>query len=457
MTDVIAARRRRAHTDGRDGRESIPSRSSLSEPPPPRLLPILYFGVAHAALALAFGAIAVDPGSVIGFFYHPRMLAIVHLVTVGWITSSILGALYLVGPIALRMPLPACWPDYLASALVGIGMTGIVSHFWIVEYSGMAWSGGTVALGVCLAGTRVAGPLRRAPLPRAVKLHIVFAFANFAGAATMGVLLGINKMHPFLPGFVLGHVFAHAHLAAVGWAAMMVVGIAYRLLPMVLPARMPAGPGLYASAALLEIGVAGLFAVLFFHLRGASIFATTVVAGFAAFFGQVMWMLRHPRPRPPAIRAPDPAVLHAGAAFVSLVIACGLGLWLSVANTSESTLRVATAYGVFGLLGFLAQMVVAMEGRLLPLLAWFWASSNSGQRGPVPSPHDMPWRAGQLAVFVLWLFGIPALAGGLAFDAVPFVRAAAWALLSATVLATAQAAMILRHAYIRPRPHGQIG
>ena len=59
---------------------------------PPRLLPILYVALAHIALALAFAAVAADPRAVAGFFYHARMLAVVHLVTLGWITCSILGA-----------------------------------------------------------------------------------------------------------------------------------------------------------------------------------------------------------------------------------------------------------------------------------------------------------------------------------------------------------------------------
>jgi hypothetical protein len=60
---------------------------------PPRLLPVLYFGAAHTALAVAFGAVALDPRGVAGFFHHARMLAIVHLVTLGCITASILRSL----------------------------------------------------------------------------------------------------------------------------------------------------------------------------------------------------------------------------------------------------------------------------------------------------------------------------------------------------------------------------
>jgi hypothetical protein len=419
---------------------------------PPRLLPLLYLGFAHAALAVAFAAIAVDPRGAAGFFYHPRMLAIVHLVTLGWITASILGSLYLVAPIALRAHLPAAWPDYAAAALFAIGVIGMAGHFWVAEYGGMAWSGGVVAVAVLLVGVRAAGPLWRAPIPLAIRLHAGLAFVNFAGAATMGVLIGIHKVHAFLPGSLLADVFAHAQLAAIGWATLMVVGVAYRLLPMVLPARMPGGGALYASAAFLETGVWALFVTLLRGGRGTWLCAVLIIAGVAAFGRQVVWMLRHPLPRPPAIRAPDPAVLHAGAAMVSLIVACGLGLWLSVATMSEATLRAAMAYGVLGLVGFLAQMVVAMEGRLLPIHAWYWAFANAGFRGPVPSPHEMPWRAGQLIVVALWWLGLPCLAAGLAFEAVPLVAAGAWSLLAATALDTMQMALVARHAYARRGP-----
>jgi hypothetical protein len=69
----------------------------------------------------------------------------------------------------------------------------------------------------------------------------------------------------------------------------------------------------------------------------------------------------------------------------------------------------------------------------------------------------MPWRSGQELAFVLWLFSVPALAGGLAFDAIPFVSAAAWSLLAASLVDTMNVIRILRHAFLAPassRAHG---
>jgi hypothetical protein len=415
---------------------------------PPRLLPVLYCGAAHGALALAFGAVALDPRGVSGFFYHSRMLGIVHLVTLGWITASILGSLYLVGPIALRMWIPATWLDYIAFTLVLIGVVGMVAHFWMQDYAGMAWSAGTVGAGIIAVGVHVVRRLGTAALPKPVSAHIVLAFVNVFGAATMGVLIGFDKVYHFLPGYVLANVFAHAHLAAIGWASMMVVGVAYRLLPMVLPAAMPNGPRLWISAALLEAGAIGLSVTLLFRSPLVCVFAIIVIGGFTAFMSQVVWMLRRPRPRPPGLRRPDPAVLHAGASFAWLAVASVLGVWLTLAAPSSATLRVAMAYGVFGLVGFLAQIVVGMEGRLLPIFAWYWAYANTGYKGPVPSQHEMPWRQGQALLFVSWLFGVPAPAGGLApsHSSAP----AAWCLFIATVVDTVNLIRILRYAFLTP-------
>jgi hypothetical protein len=58
-----------------------------------------------------------------------------------------------------------------------------------------------------------------APIHRAVKLHVVLAFANIASAAGMGVLLAFDKVYYFLPGYILANVIAHAHLAAIGWVS----------------------------------------------------------------------------------------------------------------------------------------------------------------------------------------------------------------------------------------------
>jgi len=129
---------------------------------PARTLPLLYFGTAHLSLGVAAAAAACWPQAAAGFFYHSWMVAIVHLVTLGWITFSILGAIFIVGPIALRMEMPVRGADYAAFGFAATGLVGMVAHFWIAEFGGMAWSAGTVACGVLYMTTRIVTAVRRA-------------------------------------------------------------------------------------------------------------------------------------------------------------------------------------------------------------------------------------------------------------------------------------------------------
>ncbi|MBY0493413.1 MAG: hypothetical protein K2Y23_04310 [Cyanobacteria bacterium] len=411
------------------------------------MLPWLYFGCAWISLALAFAAILWDPRGVAGFFYHARLAGIVHLVTLGWITMSILGALYVVGPIALRMPMPAGRADALAFASVVTGIIGMVAHFWIEQFGGMAWSGLMVAAGILLVGARVVRQLRHAPIHGAVKLHIRLAFGNIAAAATAGVLLGFDKVYHFLPGYVLANVIAHAHLAAIGWVSMMVVGIAYRMLPMMLAARPPQRRSMYASAILLQTGATGLFVTLILQSEWVAFFAATTVAGFAVFVAHpVVMLMRRGRP---AVHLPSPdyAIRHVFLALGSLAISAVLGMILAVADMSDVTLRLALAYGVFGLVGFLAQVVAGVQLRLLPLLAWFTAARGAADRGNHGSPHAVISPRLAAISFILWLWGVPALAVGFALDGIPLLTAGALALEAAVVIGAIQALRAAQHAF----------
>ena len=416
---------------------------------PPRLVPLLYFGLARLALMLACTAVLAYPGQLAAFVYHPRLLAVVHLVTLGWITASILGALYVVGPVALRMPMPARQVDYWAFGSFTIGSAGMVSHFWIAEFHGMAWSALLALTGIAVVVVWTAVALGRARVPGFVRLHLWFAFANVLIAAIFGVLLGFDKSAHVLPGYVLANVFAHAHLAALGWAAMMVFGVGYRLIPMLLPAAMPSGRGPWLTAVLLEAGVLGLVAGLVLRAWWTGLFALCTAAGVGSFLRAVIWMHRHRRPPPAAMPRPDYGMLLAGSALASLAGATVLGLALAFLPMSGTTLRVELAYGVLGLVGFLAQMISGIESRLLPLFAWYWAFAAREFRGLPPNPHAMPLRAAQRWSALAWLAAAPLLTIGFAADASVIVRTGAGLLLAGVIGGTIDMAAVVRHAFAR--------
>ena len=345
-----------------------PDRSAAPALVPPTQLPLCYIVFAHLSLLAALAAVAFDPRAVSGFFYHPRMLAVVHLVTLGWITGSILGWVRVVGPLALRLAVPVTRGDYWAYAFVAIGTSGMASHFWLETFAGMAWSASMVLIGLLHAAVRLAGRTRAVAVAGPIAVHLALAGVHLVLAGTAGVLIGIDKVTDVVPGDALSNVYAHAHahLAAVGWASMMAVGVGYRLLPMVIPSAIPQGRALYAGAVLLQTGVVGLVATLVTGWPGAWFFAVCVAAGLAVFLLQVVWMTTHRRLPPVTLARPDFGAVQAGHALLYLVLTTLCGVILAGTGTAAWTAQLAMLYGVLGLLGFLAQMVVAMELRLLP-------------------------------------------------------------------------------------------
>jgi len=419
---------------------------------PARWVPLLYFAFAHFCLAAAFAELAFQPRSLAGFFYHPRMLAVVHLVTLGWISASILGAIYVIGPLAFRMPLPARLPDYVAFAGFAIGALGMVSHFWMDIPAGMAWAAGLVACAMSYVALRALGGLALAPVPLEARLPMALAFMNVIAAAALGVLVAVDKVTPVLTVNHLEGVFAHAHLAALGWGTMMVMGAGYRILPMILPAAMPLGPSVYASALLLEGGALGLFWGFFHGGRGLAVSAALAVAGIGTFLSRVAWMLRNRRPAPTELRRPDWSVAHAIQALACLIAACAMGLYLAVAERSETTLDLALAYGVLGLVGFLSQIIVGVFGRVLPLFAWLWGFSDRAHAESPPALHGAPVHSLQGAAFALWTAGVPLLALGLAFDRTALVSSGAAALLAGVCAGFANAVVVVRRLWRRSSP-----
>ena len=67
-------------------------------------LPMHFFTVAVAFFGLAIAAAPWVVGDLVEFFYQPVLLALTHAITLGWITSAIMGVMYRYVP-ALTNPL----------------------------------------------------------------------------------------------------------------------------------------------------------------------------------------------------------------------------------------------------------------------------------------------------------------------------------------------------------------
>ena len=196
------------------------------------------------------------------------------------------------------------------------------------------------------------------------------------------------------------------------------------------------------SAVLLEAGVIVL-AIGLVRYRAATLpGAILILAGFGSFLTHVRDIVKRKLPPPAALPRPDWATWQTHVAFGWLLLAAITGLVLTLPTSLAWTVPLGWIYGTAGLVGFLAQIVVGIQGRLLPLHGWYRVLVTGGMKPPRRSAHSLGSHRLARWILLTWTFGVPLLAGGLAVTSSPLVRLGSACLLAGVILNAAQATVI---------------
>lgn len=95
---------------------------------PPLGLPAEHFAAALVFAAFgAVGLISIAPELALGAFYTPRVVAVVHAFTLGWIMLSIFGALCQFLPVAIGRGLRWQWLAHVTFGLQALGAGAFVT------------------------------------------------------------------------------------------------------------------------------------------------------------------------------------------------------------------------------------------------------------------------------------------------------------------------------------------
>lgn len=350
---------------------------------PPFALPGEHFAAALGWLVLGTaGLVVIAPDLARGGMFAPHTIAVTHCFTLGWITTSIFGALYQFFPVALGVPAKSVRLGHgtFWTLQAGIAAMVIGSWFWLPALLAVGWTLLFAAVGGLAAN--LLPQRRKAPRGRIIGLyvsaaHVALGLAMFVVLARIGAELGLWHVER------LGFLAAHVHLAAVGFATFTVMGVGSRLFPMFLLShghaeRPLVWSGPVAGAGLLVFATAELVGWRDASLAGG----TLVAAGLALYLALAASYYRH-RVR----KKLDPGTGTAGAALGFLAAAIALGLWVLWRRGFDP--RLAAAYGVVGIAGWLSLLVAGMYQKIVPFLTWLHRfSARVGEPG-VPRIADL--------------------------------------------------------------------
>jgi hypothetical protein len=384
----------------------IPPRPSGGPAPD---VPLRYLTAAVGAFVLAtLGVLWLAP-ELARHYYHPRIVALTHTVTLGWITLTLMGASYQLIPIVLQRPI---WSERLARWqfwLLVASISGVIVHFYLGTWPGLVTAAALLGVGITAHLVNVAATLRGFGRWHFTARLVVVGYAGLALTLVFGLTLGVDRIWKFLPGQLFPTLHAHFHLALLGWVAPMIFGVAARVYPMFLLAPEPKGWPDAVQFWGVALGVPAVVLGLL-GIPGLTVAGTLAVIGAAG--GHARWVVGFARARKRPRLDWGLRFVLTGTAFLLPAAVMGLAFALDLLSGP----RLAVAYAVLALGGWVSLTIVGMMLKIVPFLVWYRVYSPRAGRGPVPPLALLSWpRAEGLAYFLLTggfaLLSIAAVAG----------------------------------------------
>lgn len=339
----------------------------------PVSIPYRYFAAAIAFHAAAWVALALAADSAVDFAggLGPA-LAVVHLLTLGVLAMTAIGAALQLLPVATGQGLTQVWAARAAFWLYLPGVVGLVYGMGAGERAALDGGGTLVVAGLVLFAVAAGSSFVRASDFGAVAAHGWASLVCLGLLAVLALLLIADLRLGFLPDH---YTFAAIHLilGAYGFMGLLALGFSLILVPMFALSSAPAPTLGYRQLALAAAGLAlGSGGALSGDVGAV---ATAYLLGLAAA-GYHLVLMRD------CLKSGMRKRL--GLSFVLVKIAwvlLPLSLLLGLAAALDlAGPRGATLFGFMLLFGWLLTFLLAILQRILPFLAAMHAAAS----GPMP-------------------------------------------------------------------------
>lgn len=209
----------------------------IGNAPPNRA--VLPFYATGAVFFLVFSVLLLwAAGDLLGHYFQPHLLAIVHCAALGWGTMIIFGSGYQLMPVICERNLSSPNLAFVSYFLLTSGTLLLIYSFWNFHTGWWMISGGVlvVSAAVCyfVNALRTSGVCGKHTIQRC---FIISSGAWLVLTTLVGLLLAINLRYPFLAGNHLDTLKLHAHAGLGGWFLQLITGVSIKLVPMFLLSR----------------------------------------------------------------------------------------------------------------------------------------------------------------------------------------------------------------------------
>jgi len=344
----------------------------------------------YAALSLLAGTILlfISAESFTQSYYNPHVLAITHIMALGWGTMIILGASHQMVPVLIEKTLYSIRLAHASFFLAAIGIPLLVYGFYYFDMGWPAkWGGRFVLLSVICYVFNLAQSIFRSKTKNVQAWFVLTASLWLLLTAGLGLALVYNFTFNFLPLDSLKYLPLHAHTGVIGWFLLLVTGVGSRLIPLFLISKYSNTKLLWWVFALINFGLL-LFVVLFLLAPATSFFLIPIVAVPLALilFGYFCYQSYKHRLRKSVdeqMKTSLLSVLMMLAPFILLIVITG---WLFTGKMSE---RIVLVYGFIIFFGWITAIIFGMTFKTMPFIVWNKLYHDKAGIGKTPNPKDL--------------------------------------------------------------------
>lgn len=350
---------------------------------PPLGIPMSFF--LSAPLALAGGAVLLlaSPAESLESIWAGSAIALVHLTTLGFLMTVMLGALYQLLPVVAGAGVPAV---RLAHAVHALLLAGTAVLVWaVLAHQPIGFVPAIALLGAALVLFALPGsiPLFSSRVRHPTVSGMRVAFLGLAAVAILGFRLAWGRAGAGYAETWIGWRNAHAHLGFLVWVGGLTTAVSWQVVPMFYLAAPPPAWVPRAVRWAISTTLVALLAVFILDLPDRWVPLAALPGAAAVWLAHPLamrWSLRTRRRR-----RPDPTLLYWGLAMAMGPVVFCLGV---AASLSEAPMLPAL-YGFAALWGWAGSLVLGMLARIVPFLVWLHRCSRRVGLEPVPSSREL--------------------------------------------------------------------
>ncbi|SDT57082.1 hypothetical protein [Bradyrhizobium canariense] len=400
-----------------------------------------YFAAALLSLLAAEIMMTVGFGFPAESVSAPDTLVLVHLVTIGWLSLVMCGALFQFVPVLTATPLHSDRLQLPALALLVAGLTALVLGFLRLdgrarfEFPFLSVAAALLGAGFALVIWNIALTLRDAR-PLALPAGFIgIGLAAAGAAAALGIIFaltldGTTSSAAFVN--ILGRALPlHIVAGLGGWLTVTAMGVTYRLLAMFMLAPDVDGASpratLWLAALALTLLVTGGMATVLAQRSLAPVLVSTLLVAIAALalYGRdVLRLYRSRKRRPLELNG-----VTAGVALVNLMLAAILCVVLTLVGRFSD--YIGALVFLFGF-GWLSGLMLSQMYKIVAFLTWLEVYGPVLGKTPTPRVQDLVAERPAARWFLLFFFGVWIATVALLADAGQIFRIAALAMTAVT-------------------------